>query len=277
MKHTYFGFSQKVAIEMDLNLIDLAILRYFIDFKDSGTMVMKVIDGVPYYWVKHEAIRESNPILGINNNKTLSRRLQKLVDAGVLTKYLEKKNGTYTFYSTGPHYKKLIDDSFIRKDQGTKKSPTTGLNSPLPGDLKVPPKDSSINNSSINNIYIAFNESEIINHRRLTDKMKTKINTRLKEYSEEEIIKAIRNYGKIVNGKEYYFDHKWTLVEFLDRGLERFIDFEVAHNNFIDKKGGGLSASRSGDIQTEHKENIERAERIKRLREQSGDTGEVDF
>ena len=42
-------------------------------------------------------------------------------------------------------------------------------------------------------------------------------------------------------GKEYYFDYKWTLVEFLQRGVEKFLDLEVAKSNYkskpIDNRG----------------------------------------
>ena len=155
MKYTYFGFSQARAVELDLDLVDLAILRYFIDFKDSGSMVIEIVEGEPYYWVRYENLREANPILGINSNRALSRRLKKLIDSKVLKKHLKKKGGTYTFYAIGENYKTLIDSK-----HWTKKSCGTGLKSPVVPDPKVHPKDSSINNSSNNNsLYSACKES----------------------------------------------------------------------------------------------------------------------
>ena len=70
MKFTFMGFLQSKAIEMGLDDKDLAILRYFIDFKDSGKMVMRIIDDKPFYWLKSDALIEELPILGI---KKISR------------------------------------------------------------------------------------------------------------------------------------------------------------------------------------------------------------
>lgn len=88
-----------------------------------------------------------------------------------------------------------------------------------------------------NNIYIVildfWNSQEIIQHRKVTDKMKRSINGRLNEgYKENEIKQSIENYNKILKGVEYYFSHKWTLIDFLQRGFEKFKDWEIADYNY---------------------------------------------
>lgn len=261
MKYTYFGFSQAKAVELELDLVDLAILRYFIDFKDSGSMVIEIIENEPYYWVKYDSFREANPILGVNSNRALSRRMKKLIDKKVLKKHIKKRNGTYTFYGIGENYKFLIDD--IHR---TQKSYSTGLKSPVTPDSKVQPKDYSIKDSSIkelNNIYTGnskekesqiteeekkiqsiyeeWKKANIINHRRITRAMKTKIKSALKDYTEEEIKQSIRNYSYIVNNDNYFFSHRWTLDQFCtitqkDR-IGNFLDLEVAKNNYKANKG----------------------------------------
>ncbi len=91
-------------------------------------------------------------------------------------------------------------------------------------------------------IYTVWNELKIISHKKLTSDIKRAIESTLKDYSREEIEQAIRNYAEIVHGAEYYFNHKWTLVEFLSRrhsnNVERFLDLEVAKSNFRGGKGG---------------------------------------
>ncbi len=109
MKFTYLGFSQKAAVEMRLDLIDLAILRYFIDFKDTGKMVTEIIDDEKYYWVKYESIIEANPIFNISSKQVVARRIKSLVDAGILKRYVKKEKGTFIFFSVGDNYKKLIE------------------------------------------------------------------------------------------------------------------------------------------------------------------------
>ena len=54
MKYTMLGFSQQIAADYGLDLNDLAILRWFVDFKESGNMRSMEIDGDVYYWVFYE-------------------------------------------------------------------------------------------------------------------------------------------------------------------------------------------------------------------------------
>ena len=54
MKYTIEGFSQKVAKDLGLDALDLIILRWFVDFKDSGNMRTEFINGEKYYWIRHK-------------------------------------------------------------------------------------------------------------------------------------------------------------------------------------------------------------------------------
>lgn len=110
MKFTYMGFSQKVAVDMGLDLIDLAILRYFIDFKDSGSMLIEIIENEKYYWVKYEGIISANPIFNIKSKDAVARRMKNMTDKEILKRYIKKEKGTFTFYTVGENYKRLIDD-----------------------------------------------------------------------------------------------------------------------------------------------------------------------
>jgi replicative DNA helicase len=73
-------------------------------------------------------------------------------------------------------------------------------------------------------IYSHWNSKKIIVHKKLTQKMRVKINSALKDYSKEDIIRAIDNYDVVLKGEDYYWDFSWTLCDFLQRGLERFMD-----------------------------------------------------
>jgi hypothetical protein len=89
----------------------------------------------------------------------------------------------------------------------------------------------------INNIYCFWNEQKIKTHRKLTDTISRKIKSTLKDYSEEEIKTAISNYSFILNSEEYYFNYRWTLTDFLIRGLEKFMgDVEMIKENYRDKR-----------------------------------------
>ena len=64
--------------------------------------------------------------------------------------------------------------------------------------------------------------------------MKNKIKATLKDYSESDIEKAIKRYSKVVHGAEYYFNYKWGLFEFLQRGISQF-DNDVCFDNYLSK------------------------------------------
>ena len=73
-------------------------------------------------------------------------------------------------------------------------------------------------------IFNFWNNQKIVEHKKLTDKMKTKINSALKEYSLEDIKKSISNYSTVLSNKKYFWSYKWTLEDFLVRGLTKFLD-----------------------------------------------------
>ena len=110
---------------------------------------------------------------------------------------------------------------------------------------------SKVKYSKVNkNIYIVvfdlWNSLEITKHKQLTDDTKRAIGTASKDYSEEEICQAIKNYAEILKGDQYYFKYTWTLKDFLKRGMEKFLDLEIARQNYLEKKGGQDGAHRQG-------------------------------
>lgn len=86
-------------------------------------------------------------------------------------------------------------------------------------------------------IYIVWNNSNIIKHNKLTDEFKRAINTALRDYSEDDIEQAIKNYAEILKGEQYYFKYKWTLKDFLKRGLTKFLDLDIAKSNYLKDDG----------------------------------------
>jgi len=93
-------------------------------------------------------------------------------------------------------------------------------------------KSTTINNNvkNINNIYSHWINQNIIQHKQ--NIYTAQIFTALKTYSIDEIITAITNYAIILHGEEYYWSHKWTLGDFLKRGIDKFMDLDIAKNNY---------------------------------------------
>ncbi len=87
-------------------------------------------------------------------------------------------------------------------------------------------------------IFSHWIQQKIVNHKVLTSKMEGSIKSVLKTYTQQEICQAITNYAEIVCGIEYRWTYKWTLEDFLHRGLEKFMDGEVARSNYRIDAGG---------------------------------------
>lgn len=110
----------------------------------------------------------------------------------------------------------------------SKSSPKTVL--PLTDSpLTVPPlaENHTLNNTNINNtnIYSHWNSKKIIVHKSLTKEMEKAMEKAIKKYSEDEIVQAIDTYSEILNSN-FYFNHKWSLIDFLNRknGISTFME-----------------------------------------------------
>ncbi len=101
--------------------------------------------------------------------------------------------------------------------------------SPQPQDTvyKNGKKNKNVKEKRYISIFGFWNLRKITQHKKLTEKIKRKIQSALKDYTEEEILGAVDNYSMVTKeaGTKYYWpeNQRWTLVEFLQRGLERFL------------------------------------------------------
>lgn len=122
MKYSILGFSQEKIIELGLDLSDALLLRYFVDFKDTGKMLKEEMDGRSYYWVKYEHIKEYLPVLQVSSDR-IYRKLKNLAKIGVLEHKTVRNHGTYSYYALGKRYLELIDSEIYSK--GSKEEKTT--------------------------------------------------------------------------------------------------------------------------------------------------------
>jgi len=87
-------------------------------------------------------------------------------------------------------------------------------------------------------IFDHWNAQKIVEHRKLTDPIKRRINGALANYKVEEIVQAIDNYAFILASPLHFFKYKWTLADFLMRGLDKFMDRRVCDANYKKDTGG---------------------------------------
>lgn len=81
-----------------------------------------------------------------------------------------------------------------------------------------------------------------------TSKRETSIKKALKDYSQEEIFNSFQNYHTVLNSPDYFWDYKWTLEDFLQRGLHKFVDeaeplTTYKTNSFQNNQSRSLSSS----------------------------------
>src|SRR3712207_7400741 len=77
IKYNIYGFSQSMLIKYGLDVIDALLLRYFVDFKNSGKMIKEKFHGEDYYWIDYKSVIEYIPIINITTNNALRRRDRK--------------------------------------------------------------------------------------------------------------------------------------------------------------------------------------------------------
>lgn len=97
-----------VANGLNLDLIDLAIFDFIKDFVNSTSCIkMHTPEGI-YFWVSHKLIIEEMPLLNIKTNQGLLKRIDNLINAGVLMKHPNCEKYRQTLYRFGENYSLLM-------------------------------------------------------------------------------------------------------------------------------------------------------------------------
>ena len=116
MRNYVMGFKQEELIKYKLDIVDTMILKYFVDFRDSGKMISEVFQGETYYWVNYEKILSDLPILHMKKD-TVYRRMKRLAQVKILKRYTKREGGTYSFYNLGEEYENILSKE--RADEKT--------------------------------------------------------------------------------------------------------------------------------------------------------------
>jgi len=182
------------------------------------------------------------PRLKNHTEKTVSVHLQQLSDADLIILY-EVNGDRYLQYN-----------QFDEHQAGFHKDREAPSNCPPPpakvrsksgvSPEKVPLNiiESKLKESNIK-VLESWNSQNIRNLKdgesKIREKTESKIDAALKEYPLEIIIRAIENYGQVIHHPElFFFSYRWELIEFLQRGLRKFIDEAQPFENFKIKNAG---------------------------------------
>ncbi|MGG7164650.1 DnaD domain protein [Clostridium ihumii] len=104
------NFNQLESKKLGVSLDDLLILNYIKTGVDNLTLFSKVINKEKYYWIDYEKVIDTFPILNIKKD-TLYRKLKKLCVSKVLKHTTVKSGGTYSFYTFGENFEKILNVS----------------------------------------------------------------------------------------------------------------------------------------------------------------------
>ena len=163
-------------------------------------------------------------LTGIKHNNTLDNLFDSLINKGFLIR--ESGKGKRSKYFIKVDIK--IEPSSINMPSA-KVEPLVGTEIEPAVGAKVEPQKENKKKIKENNIYSHifeyWNSKKIIVHKSLTKDMEKAIEKALKKYSQEKIVQAIEIYNEILES-DFYFNYKWSLVDFLNRknGISSFME-----------------------------------------------------
>ena len=109
IRFAIMDYFQGTAIEMELDVKDLLILKWFSDYAMTGKMIHKKEEDVIYYQVKYQSIIDQLPILKLNTRKSIYRRMKAMEQKQILLSLVDSSaEGTYAYYAMGPKYIDLL-------------------------------------------------------------------------------------------------------------------------------------------------------------------------
>lgn len=141
----------------------------------------------------------------------------------------------------------------VRKDrEGESNIPSPGEGQELSGsdtgECRGKLREDKLREDIYTCVFDFWNQQEIIKHKEISPKIKQAINGALKnKKTPEMIVEAITNYAYVVKSKDHYFSHKWTLEDFIQRGLSKFLPEADPLENFKNKPFGENGTSKPGD------------------------------
>jgi DNA-binding Lrp family transcriptional regulator len=210
---------KKLMRDPNLSMKAKAVCAYFLSYTGAGKITC---------WPSYQRMAEELQV----SKGTISSAINELEENGIIQKSKHSKNPL----NHQNEYKLLILDTRQYLERTTDGTPfvLTTVQGRYENNNNI---NNNINNNNIYTVYDFWNTQRIIVHKKLTDKIKRKITTILKDYSLKETNGAIANYSKVLLGDEYYWTYRWTLVEFLQRGIDKFVDEARPLENFRKNKG----------------------------------------
>ncbi len=246
----YLSINQKAFISIanskgkKVDYIDGALFDWINTFTHSEKALKKLIDNKLFIWVNYTAIREDNPMANITSNDVVGRRLNKLVELGILEKYLSKEDGNKVFFHiTQFAYDYLLESRELPTQKSeplpTQKSDNSKLNNSKLDSKEKNTKKRNLehtenqNKISINEIIEFYKKNISSKNAKVKEQLSYNAIVLHQEYIDK-IIQGLRNYALIKPKDEQYI---CNLQSFVRENI--YLDYQMLEQKKI--KSTGLS------------------------------------
>ncbi len=108
--------------KLDLDYIDLIIFDFIKDFANSNNCTKIQTNEGLYFWISHTSIMNQLPLLKITSKAGVIKRIDNLINAGILEKSKQSQEFGKSLYRFGKNYDKMIFSDSKPKKSGTNKS-----------------------------------------------------------------------------------------------------------------------------------------------------------
>lgn len=120
MKYT-ISINQQAVVSMGLNVdfIDLCIYDCITSFMFTEQCRKVTIQNETYYWVSPSLIISEMPLLGISTERGINKRIDNLVEAGLLMRCPDNQSLKASYYKVGSNYSKYMFSTWNENSNST--------------------------------------------------------------------------------------------------------------------------------------------------------------
>ena len=107
MRDYIFGFKHRALLDFKISIKEALVLRYLLDFFDSGNAFSKRIENKTYYLIYNSKVVADLPILDVQERQVFNM-IKSLEGKGVLKRYNNSTANTYIYIAR----EKIIDGEY---------------------------------------------------------------------------------------------------------------------------------------------------------------------
>lgn len=130
---------------LNLDVVDMAIFDFVKQYAHSDKCMKLQTEMGTFFWISHNMVIQELPILGITTGAGIVKRINKLIDAGLLARHPNCDLMRKTFYKFGPNYDKVC---FLSHNESS--HPTTNVGGSHNESLGVSHNESCRNHNTNN-------------------------------------------------------------------------------------------------------------------------------